>query len=99
MTYGLMSDHPICPARNLFLQSRWFFRHGLNRQQAIELVTARNAEILGLGGILGSLQRGRLASFVCWNGDPFDLTRYPVAIFAEGERIDGEAPGEKEKPS
>jgi imidazolonepropionase-like amidohydrolase len=99
VTYGLMSDHPVCPARNLLLQTRWFFRHGLNRQQAVELITVRNAEILGLGGILGSLQRGRLASFVCWNGDPFDLTRHPVTIFAEGERIDIPAPGKAGDPS
>lgn len=96
--YGLMSDHPICPARNLLLQTRWFLRHGLDRRQAVELVTARNAEILGVGGILGSLQRGRLASFVGWNGDPFDLTRHPVAVFAEGQPVYGEAAeGEREE--
>ncbi|UCF79676.1 MAG: imidazolonepropionase, partial [Candidatus Eiseniibacteriota bacterium] len=36
--YGLMTDHPVCAARQLFLQTRWFIRAGLSKQQAIELV-------------------------------------------------------------
>ena len=82
--FGLMTDHPITPQRNLLLESRWFIRCGLNRQDAIEIVTRRNAQILGLDGILGTLGKGKWASFSCWNGDPFDVTRYPVKVFGEG---------------
>jgi imidazolonepropionase-like amidohydrolase len=82
--FGLMTDHPIIPQRNLLLESRWFIRCGLNRQDAIEIVTRRNAQILGLDGILGTLGKGKWASFSCWNGDPFDVTRYPVKVFGEG---------------
>ena len=82
--FGLMTDHPVTPQRNLLLESRWFIRCGLNRQDAIEIVTRRNAQILGLDGILGTLGKGKWASFSCWNGDPFDVTRYPVKVFGEG---------------
>jgi imidazolonepropionase-like amidohydrolase len=85
--YGLMTDHPVTPARNLLIQTRWFIRAGLSKQQAVELISRRNAEILGVDRMLGTLQKGRWASFVCWNGDPFDLTRYPVAVFAEGSLV------------
>jgi imidazolonepropionase-like amidohydrolase len=85
--YGLMTDHPVTPARNLLMQTRWFIRAGLSKQQAVELISRRNAEILGVDRMLGTLQKGRWASFVCWNGDPFDLTRYPVAVFAEGSQV------------
>ncbi len=85
--YGLMTDHPVTPARNLLIQTRWFIRAGLSKQQAVELISRRNAEILGIDRILGTLQKGRWASFVCWNGDPFDLTKYPVAVFAEGSQV------------
>jgi len=85
--YGLMTDHPVIPARNLLLQTRWFIRAGLSKQQAVELISRNNAEILGIDQMLGTLQKGRWASFVCWNGDPFDLTRYPVAVFAEGAKV------------
>ncbi len=37
--FGLMTDHPVIPQRNLLLELRWFIRCGLNRQDAIEIVT------------------------------------------------------------
>jgi imidazolonepropionase-like amidohydrolase len=85
--YGLMTDHPVTPARQLFIQTRWFTRAGLNKQQAIELVSRKNAEILGIDKMLGTLEKGKWASFTCWNGDPFDLTTYPLAVFGEGELL------------
>ncbi|MBD3368031.1 MAG: amidohydrolase family protein [Candidatus Eisenbacteria bacterium] len=85
--YGLMTDHPVMPSRQLHHQTRWFIRLGLSRQEAVEVVTRRNAAVLGVSRILGTLEKGKWASFVCWNGDPFDLTAYPVAVFAEGELV------------
>ena len=85
--YGLMTDNPVNLTRLLFLQTRWFTRLGLSKQQAIELVSRKNAELIGLGGILGTLDRGKWASFTCWNGDPFDITSHPVAVYGEGELL------------
>ncbi len=95
--FGLMTDHPVIPQRNLLLTLRWFIRCGLNRQDAIEIVTRRNAQILGVDETLGTLRPGKWASFSCWNGDPFELTRYPVKVMAEGAVVFDEtapAPGE-----
>ena len=83
--FGLMTDHPVTPSRQHFLQTRWFTRAGFSRQQAVELVSRRNAEILGIDDILGTLEKGKWASFTCWNKDPFDLTSYPVAVYGEGK--------------
>ena len=85
--FGLMTDHPVVPQRNLLLGLRWFLRCGLNRQDAIEIVTRRNAQILGVDSFLGTLARGKWASFSCWNGDPFDITRYPVKVIGEGATL------------
>ncbi len=85
--YGLMTDNPVNLTRLLFLQTRWFTRLGLSKQQAIELVSRKNAELIGLGNILGTLDRGKWASFTCWNGDPFDITSYPIAVYGEGELL------------
>ena len=85
--YGLMTDHPIVLQHTLLFALRHFLRCGLSKQDAIELVTRRNAKVLGVEGMLGTLARGKWASLVCWSGDPFDLTRYPVKVYAEGEPI------------
>jgi len=85
--FGLMTDHPVIPQRDLLLELRWFIRCGLNRQDAVEIITRRNAQILGVDKFLGTLGKGKWASFSCWNGDPFDMTRYPVKVIAEGEVV------------
>ncbi len=85
--FGLMTDHPVTPSRQLFLQTRWFTRHGYSRQDAVELVTRKNAGILGIEDRLGTLEKGKWASFTGWTGDPFDLTAYPAAVYGEGKLL------------
>ena len=85
--FGIMTDHPVTPSRNLLLTTRWFVRHGLSKQEAIEIISRRNARVLGVDRLLGTLEKGKWASFSCWNGDPFDLTSYPVAVYGEGEPV------------
>ena len=85
--FGLMTDHPVTLARQLFLQTRWFLRSGMSRQQAIELVTRQNAGILGIDDRLGTLQQGKWASFIGWSDDPFNMASYPTAVYGEGELL------------
>ena len=85
--FGLMTDHPVTLARQLFLQTRWFVRAGMSKQQAVELVSRNNAGIVGIEKQLGTLQKGKWASFIGWNGDPFDLASYPVAVYGEGNLL------------
>jgi imidazolonepropionase-like amidohydrolase len=85
--FGLMTDHPVTLARQLFLQTRWFLRAGMSEQQTIELVTRRNARIIGIEDRLGTLEKGKWASFICWSGDPFNLASYPAAVYGEGELL------------
>jgi len=85
--FGLMTDHPVTLARQLFLQTRWFIRAGLSRQAAVELVSHQNSRILGIDDRLGTLQRGKWASFICWSGDPFNMASYPKAVYGEGQLL------------
>lgn len=85
--FGLMSDHPVTLARQLLLQTRWFIRAGLSKQEAIELISRKNSQILGIDDRIGTIEKGKWASFICWSGDPFDLTSYPLAVYGEGELL------------
>lgn len=83
--FGLITDHPVIPARNLLLTTRWLIRCGYTKQQAIEVISRKNGEFLGIDKKVGTLRKGRWASFTCWNGDPIDLTAFPVAVYGEGQ--------------
>ncbi|UCF91492.1 MAG: amidohydrolase family protein [Desulfobacterales bacterium] len=97
--FGLMTDHPVTLARQLLLQTRWFLRAGLSKQQAIELISRKNAQILGIDDRLGTLESGKWASFIGWNGDPFDLASYPVAVYAEGSVVFADGVGPQDGPA
>jgi imidazolonepropionase-like amidohydrolase len=85
--FGLMTDHPVILQHTLLLTLRWFLRAGMSKTESVELVTRRNAKLLGLGRRLGTLEKGRWASFVCWTGDPFDLGRHVAAAWGEGRQV------------
>jgi imidazolonepropionase-like amidohydrolase len=87
VTFGLMTDHPVILQKMLLFELRWFLRCGLSKQEALEIITRRNAEVLGLEGSLGTLEKGKWASFVGWNGDPFALSSHPVAVYGEGKPL------------
>ncbi|MBD3210742.1 amidohydrolase family protein [Candidatus Micrarchaeota archaeon] len=84
--FAVMSDHPIVLQRMMLLQMRHFLRLGLTREQCISRLTKYPAEILDADGI-GTLAKGKVASVVCWNADPFSLDSYPVAVYAEGKKV------------
>jgi imidazolonepropionase-like amidohydrolase len=85
--FGLMTDHPVTLARQLFLQTRWFLRAGMSKQAAIELVSRRNATLIGIQDRVGTLEKGKWASFIGWSGDPFNLASYPAVVYGEGEML------------
>jgi len=89
--FGLMTDHPVILQKMLFFELRWFLRMGFSKQHALEIITRKNAEILGVADVLGTLEPGKWASLVCWNGDPFALENYPLAAYGEGKLVFQEA--------
>jgi imidazolonepropionase-like amidohydrolase len=87
VTFGWITDHPVVPSRNLLITTRWLLRCGYTKQQAIELISRKNADFLGIEKNVGTLRKGRWASFTGWNGDPFDLAAFPIAVYGEGRCI------------
>ena len=60
---------------------------GVKLAQTPDEAYEKAAAILGIDRVLGTLARGKWASFACWNGDPFDMRSYPVAVYGEGELL------------
>ena len=42
------------------------------------------AQIFGAGRQLGSLEKGKIADVVVWDGDPLELSTSPTAVIIDG---------------
>ncbi|BDC36443.1 MAG: imidazolonepropionase [Candidatus Methanoliparum thermophilum] len=85
--FGLMTDHPVMLQRDLFLQLRHFLRFDMRKERAISLITKETADILGLKD-LGTIEEGKIASLLLWDGDPFSLESRVKTCVCEGNVID-----------
>lgn len=85
--FALISDHPVVLQRNLLLELRHLRRFGLSKGQCISKITRNAAEILKIAKSLGTLEKGKFASFVCFSGDPFSLDSFPVLVYGEGKKV------------
>jgi imidazolonepropionase-like amidohydrolase len=61
-------------------------RFGATKEQCVSYVSSRPAEILGLKD-LGTVEKGKLASFSLWTKDPFEMDAYPKMVFGEGKIV------------
>ncbi|MEO1243416.1 MAG: amidohydrolase family protein [Pseudomonadota bacterium] len=62
--------------------------NGLPHDAAIAALTINPAEMFDLDGQLGSLEPGKVADVVIWEGDPLELDTQPEAVFINGQRQD-----------
>jgi hypothetical protein len=65
-------------------------RYGLDRQAALRGLTLEPAQVLGLEDRLGSLETGKDANLVIWDGDPLSATSHILAVILEGRLVFGE---------
>jgi hypothetical protein len=65
-------------------------RWGMDRQAALAAVTTHPAQVLGLGERLGTIDAGKDANLVFWNGDPFEPGTEVQAVMLEGHFVYGD---------
>lgn len=61
--------------------------HGLPAGPTLEAVTLGAARILGVDDRLGSLEAGKDADLVVWDGDPMSTWSEPVLVIVDGEVV------------
>jgi imidazolonepropionase-like amidohydrolase len=75
-------------ARNLPFEAATAAAFGLPREIALEAITLRSAEILGVGDRLGSLEPGKEASFFVADGDPLEIRTAIESVWIAGREVD-----------
>jgi len=83
--FGLMTDHPVILTPNIRESLKYFLIQGMSEEEAISLVTYKNAKILGLDDKLGTIEAEKTASLIVWNNNPFYLGAYPEIVIGEGK--------------
>jgi imidazolonepropionase-like amidohydrolase len=61
--------------------------NGLGRQAALHAITLAPAEMLGIAEDYGSLEPGKVADVVLFDGDPFEYTSHVTAVVAAGRIV------------
>lgn len=64
---------------------------GLTFDQALSTITIDAARLLGVDKRVGSLEAGKDADLVLFDGDPFEFTTHVVGVFIDGEQVSTEA--------
>ena len=70
---------------------------GLPRDVALQAVTLRAAEALGMADRLGSLEAGKIANVVAWSGDPLTKDAKVKMVFVDGSLYEPEEKPESKK--
>ena len=73
--------------RNLPFEAATAAAHGLPKDEALKAVTLYPARILGVEDRLGSLEPGRLASFIVTDGDPLETSTRIERVFIQGREV------------
>lgn len=74
--------------RNLPYHAAMAVAFGLPHDEAIKSITAYPAEILGVAGHVGTLEKGRDATFIITNGDPLETATQVEAAYIQGREVD-----------
>ena len=61
--------------------------NGLSQEEALAIVTTDAAKILGVDNRVGSLESGKDADMVLFDGDPFEYTSHVTAVIINGKVV------------
>lgn len=73
--------------RLLPLEAATAAAHGLPREEALKAITLYPAQILGVADRLGTLEVGKLASFIVTDGDPLETKTNIERLFVQGREV------------
>jgi len=62
--------------------------HGLSWDMALKSITLAPAQIFGIDKDYGSLEKGKIANVVVWDGDPLEVTSNPDHVIIKGTEFE-----------
>lgn len=84
---AIITDHPETPVQYLSLCAAVAVREGMDKTEALRAITITPAQICGISDRVGSLEIGKDADIVIFDGEPLDIMNKPVAVFEQGRLV------------
>lgn len=82
-----ITDNGTHNPRNVTQSAGIAVANGLPWERALAAITINPAQIFGQEGVCGSLEPGKDADLVVWDGDPLEVTSYADLVFIRGAEI------------
>ncbi|MEM6735472.1 MAG: amidohydrolase family protein [Bacteroidota bacterium] len=73
--------------RNLPYHAGFAAAYGMGKEEALKAITITPAEILGVEGKYGSIEKGKIANLCVTNGDLFETKTQVKYVFIKGQNI------------
>ena len=84
---AIMTDSPVIPLEYLPMAAALAHKAGLDETEALKCISINAAEILGVEDRIGSIEVGKDADIVIWNGHPFDLQAKVAYTLVNGQIV------------
>ena len=81
----LTTDHPTLPLQRLRVLAGLAMREGMKEEDAIKSITINPAEVIGISDRVGSIEVGKDADLVIFEGDPLEPTTKVKSVLIDGE--------------
>ncbi|MBR5272451.1 MAG: amidohydrolase [Clostridia bacterium] len=84
---AIITDHPVIPIQYLPLCAALAVREGMDYNSALEAITINAAKLCGIADRVGSIEVGKDADVVMFDGDPLSVYAKPKAVVINGKRV------------
>lgn len=84
LNFCISTGHPTVDISMTMVQTIMMHKKGLSRKIALEAMTINAANMVGLGDRIGSIEVGKDADIVIWDGEPLDYYTSPKMVIIDG---------------
>lgn len=85
LPFAITTDSGVIPMEGLLMQAALLIRHGLSEAGAYRALTEYAAKAIGMWDEIGSIEPGKQADLVVWDGAPFSAKARAGVVIVSGK--------------
>lgn len=84
---AITTDHPVSMIQTLPLCAALAVKEGMDMEEALKAITINAAKIIGTDDRIGSLEKGKQADVVIFDGHPFEIFTQTMCTIIKGQIV------------